>query len=128
MGYQRERLLQLVAELLQQQPSLTEAEVSEKLNVHRHTPERALKAGGCSFASLKKIFVLERLERHFASPQPTSLKQVWTELGFSSASAFARYIRQATGKSPSELRGNRILGHYARKRAEMSLDPKKGGD
>lgn len=104
MGYQQEKLVELAAELVRQQPSLTEAEVSETLHVHRHTLRRALKANGRSFALIKQAFVLECLERHFASAQATSFKQIWTELGFSSASAFARYIRHATGKPPSELR------------------------
>lgn len=107
MAYLREKLEQLVWDLVRQAPWLTAAEVSERLHVHRHTLQRALKANGCSFALIKQAFVLERLERHFASAEPTSLKQLWTELGFHSASAFARYIRHATGKSPCELRASR---------------------
>jgi AraC-like DNA-binding protein len=106
MCYQHKKLVQLAAELVRQQLSLTAAEVSERLHVHRHTLQRALKANGRSFAFIKQAFVLERLERHFARAQATSLKQVWTELGFASASAFARYIRHATGKSPRELRAD----------------------
>jgi len=125
MAYQRERLVELAAELVRQQPGLTEAEVSEGLHVHRHTLRRALKANDQSFALIKRAFVLEHLKRHFASAQATSLKLLWAELGFASASAFARYIRHATGKSPSELRADCILGHSTRKRARMNLDARK---
>lgn len=125
MAYERERLVEIAAELVQQQPGLTEAEVSERLHVHRHTLRRALKANGQSFALIKQAFVLERLKRHFASAEATSLKLLWTELGFGSASAFARYIRHATGKSPSELRADCTLGHSKRKRARMNLDARR---
>jgi AraC-like DNA-binding protein len=106
MAYEQEKLLQLVLDLVREVPAMTAAEASERLHVHRHTLQRALKSKGCSFAVIRQVSVLERLERYFASAECTSLKQVWTELGFSSASAFARYIRRATGKSPSELRAN----------------------
>lgn len=104
MAYQRKKLVDLATELVRQQPSLTEAEACDKLGVHRHTLQRALKTNGQSFALLKQASVLAALERQFVSAQAKSLKQLWSELGFSSASAFARYIRKATGKSPSELR------------------------
>ncbi len=106
MAYRQEKLVQLVLDLVRQVPGMTAAEASERLRVHRHTLQRALKSNGCSFALIRRASVLERLGRHFAAAECTSLKQVWTELGFSSASAFARYIRRATGKSPSELRAN----------------------
>ncbi|HKW88962.1 MAG TPA: helix-turn-helix domain-containing protein [Candidatus Acidoferrales bacterium] len=125
MSYQRNRLAKLAAVLMRRQPSLTQAEVSQSLGVHRHTLQRALKANGFSFASLKQVFVLERLERRFASARSASLKELWTELCFPSAAAFARYIRRATGKSPSELRAACALGHAGCKRARMILDPRK---
>lgn len=127
MAYQRKKLVEFATELVRQQPWLTETEVSEKLSVHRHTLQRTLKADGLSFASLKQAAVLEYLEHQFANAQAASLKQFWTELGFVSASGFARYIRHATGKSPTELRGNFILGHSGRKRARVSLDAGKHG-
>jgi AraC-like DNA-binding protein len=107
--YERAKLVQLVLDLLRHVPRLTEAEASERLHVHRHTLQRALKENNCSFALATRAAVLDRLECHFASADSKSLKQVWTELGFPSSSAFARYIRHATGKSPSELRANRQL-------------------
>ncbi len=98
--------MQLVLDLVRHMPWLTEAEASERLRVHPHTLQRALKEQKCSFALARRAAVLERLQRYFASADATSLKQVWTELGFPSSSAFARYVRHATGKSPSELRAN----------------------
>jgi len=122
MSYQRWKFVELASELVRSQPGLTEAECADKLHIHRHTLQRALKAGGCSFALIKRAFVLERLKDNFASARAISLKQVWTELGFASGSAFARYIRHATGKSPSELRADCSSGHSVSKRARMNLD------
>jgi AraC-like DNA-binding protein len=107
MGYHLDKLAELAVELLRLQPQLTAAGASDRLHVHRHTLQRALKGKGQSFALIKQALVLERLDGHFAA-RATSLKEVWTELGFASASAFARYIRCATGKPPSELRRTRL--------------------
>lgn len=125
MSYQQEKLVKVTAELLRRQLHLSAAEVSERLHVHRHTLQRALRANGQSFASVKQGLVLGRLERHFAEAQATSFKELWTELGFASASAFARYVRHATGKSPSVLRAGFILGHSGREKSRMSLDVRK---
>jgi transcriptional regulator GlxA family with amidase domain len=122
MSYLREKLVDLTIELVRQQPQMTAAQVAERLQVHRHTLQRALKANGRSFALIKRAVVLERFEAHLVSNQVTSLKQVWTELGFGSASAFGRYLRSATGKRPSELRLEGNLGQFARKRSPMRLD------
>jgi AraC-like DNA-binding protein len=109
LAYSRRKLVNLVSTLVSQLPGLTASEVSAKLHVHRHTLRRALKANGQTFTSIKQAAILERLTHHFDKTEPTPMKQIWTELGFVSASAFARYIRRATGKSPSELRGDRTV-------------------
>jgi AraC-like DNA-binding protein len=106
MAYAQEKLVRLILDLVREVPGITAAEASERLGVHRHTLQRALKSKGCSFAVIRQASVLERLGRRFVDAECASLKQVWTELGFSSGSAFARYIRRATGKSPSELRAH----------------------
>ena len=125
MSYQPDKLVELAVDLLRRQPRLTASEVSEKLLVHRHTLNRALKAGGRSLALIRQV--LERLHVHFTCGRTTSFKEVWTELGFASASSFARYIRQVTGKSPSEYRADRALGQTARKSSKMSLELGPGG-
>ena len=103
MVYQRERLAALAVDLVRRQPRMTLAEASEKLGVHRHTLQRALKASGRSFTHIKRVVVLERLGRGLDGARAVALKQIWVELGFGSASSFARYVRRATGKPPSAL-------------------------
>ena len=116
MSYQPEKLIELAVNLLRDRPRLTAAEVSEKLRVHRHTLRRALKTNGQSLAMIKRALVLEHLDRH--DDQPSSLKDVWTGLGFASASAFARYIRHATGKSPTERRAGPHLGPFGTRKGQ----------
>lgn len=128
MSYQRQKLVGLAVDLLRQNPQLTVAEASELLGVHRHTLQRALRASGWSFAGMKQTLVLERLERHFSGAEAKSLKQVRTELGFPSASSFARYIRRATGKTPGGLRADPLLGQRKHKRSELLLDPPTAKD
>jgi AraC-like DNA-binding protein len=125
MAYHREKLIELATDLLRRQTNLTATEIGERLHVHRHTLRRAPRANGQSVASIKQGLLLGRLERHFAEGRATSLKELWSELGFASASAFARYVRHATGKSPGALRAGFILGHSARERSRMSLDMRK---
>lgn len=120
--YDKTKLFQLTLELARQVPRLTEAEASERLHVHRHTLQRALKENGSNFALIRQTVVLDRLERHFAAAEAASIKQVWTELGFPSSSAFARYIRRATGKSPSELRTNRQF-HADKEQVQIDTQP-----
>lgn len=126
MSYQLEKLVVLAVELLRQKPHQTADEVSAKLGVHRHTLQRALKARDRTFASIKQSIVLERFYCHLAHQRAAPLKELWTGLGFASASAFARYVRRATSKSPTEHRNGSILGHCERKNSKMHLDEQAG--
>ena|SRR6266404_2973547 len=129
MSYGTKKLVELAVDLVRQYPRLTAAEASDRLQVHRHTLQRALKANGLSFGLIKQalVLVLEHLDGRFAF-RATSLKQVWTELGFTSASAFARYIRHATGKSPSELTRRLNLGPFGTQKAPNEPRRAKGGE
>lgn len=128
MGYQSQIVVHLAVTLVRQQPWLSAEAVSERLGVHRHTLQRALKAHGQNFASIKKAIVLKHLERRLADSKSISLKQIWTELGFASASSFARYVRRTTGKSPTEFIGECALGQSVLTWSEMSLDRHKAGE
>jgi AraC-like DNA-binding protein len=127
MSYRTKKLVELAVDLVRQHPRLTAAEASDRLQVHRHTLQRALKANGLSFGLIKQALVLEHLDGRLAL-RATSLKQVWTELGFTSASAFARYIRHATGKSPSELTRRLNLGPFGTQKAQNEPRRAKGGE
>lgn len=127
MSYRSEKLVEFAIDLVRQHPRLTAAEASDTLHVHRHTLQRALKANSLSFASIKQALVLERLDDRFAIGAK-SLKQVWTELGFPSASAFARYIRRATCKSPSEMTRRAHLGPLGTHKVHNESRPAQSGE
>jgi AraC-like DNA-binding protein len=126
MSYQAHKVAELAFELVRQEPRLTATEVAKLLGVHRHTLQRALQANCRTFELVKQAVVLERLACHLSDEKTAPLKQLWTELGLTSASTFARYIRRLTGKSPSEHRANGTLGPSARKMSIVSLDVQKG--
>lgn len=121
MAYEREKLVAAVVELVAQRPRATEEEIAALLGVHRHTFERALAATGVNLAELRGRAVLRRIGYHLLIPTPEPWKAVWTELGFSSASVFARYVRRLTGRSPREL------GQSALKKDNAPLDVRGGG-
>lgn len=125
MSYQREKLAALATEALSRRPLATAKELSGQLKVHRHTLQRALAASGASIASLRQSVIIEQLKTRFSAPSAAPLKEIRAELGFPSSSAFARYVRRATGKSPSQLRSEYALGHAGLKRDGVALELSK---
>lgn len=128
MAYQREELADLARAALNREPRLGATALAARLGVHRHTLQRALAAGGASHAEMQRRLIRERLDAWLAHPGTLPVKAVWSELGFPSASSFARYVRRLTGRSPSELRERRELGRSERKRDKMALDLRGGND
>lgn len=103
MAYRLDGISGTVVGALRKNPRLTMADIASELGIHRHTLQRAMGMEGLSLAALRKTLVIERLIRHCECGPPESLKEVWVEMGFASASSFARYIRRVTGFSPSDL-------------------------
>lgn len=126
MSYAYDQLAEAAVRLLQQRPALRLEEIADRLRVHRHTLHQALAACGGDFASLKRSAVLRRLAQSFETAEP--FKDVWARSGFSSASAFARYIRHATGRTPSRLRAEYVSGQLGPELARMGLDLRGGAE
>lgn len=120
MAYTRSRLAESAAALLAERPLRTASDISAHLEIHRHTLLRALQDTGTSLAKLREQVVLKRLVAHGTTCSSTPLKQVWSGLGFGSASAFARFVRRATGLSPTEVCGR--VGRAEPKMDKMDLD------
>ena len=85
-------------------PSFNLDAVSSKLGVHRSTLDRAVKKhlGIAPGEYLQDIRVKVALGRLKASARPVN--EIGSECGFSSASYFARVIKEKTGFSPKEYR------------------------
>ncbi|MGH9477196.1 MAG: helix-turn-helix domain-containing protein [Terriglobales bacterium] len=123
MAYVLDEIACQAAELVRRQPCLTQVEISRRLDVHRHTLERAISAAGLELPRLRRDAVIEALCRHFSTgPAGQPLKEVWCGLGFTSSSAFARYVRRITGKRPTAFENCLGRGHPGRKKDELALD------
>ena len=121
MAYPHNELVRAIERLLSASPLLTESEISARLSIHRHTIHRALTLHGTSLVRIRRRLVLDRLLAHCSAP-PEPIKAVWTTMGFSSASAFSRFVRRATGYAPMELCDAVRSGQLESRIAKMGLD------
>jgi AraC-like DNA-binding protein len=125
MAYVQDDLIRAIEHLMSGHPLLSESEIGSHLGIHRHTVHRALEIKGKSVALLRKRLVLGQLLAHCHACGPASaesLKAVWTRAGFSSASAFSRFIRHAVGCTPVDFCDAFHSGQLDNKLAILSLD------
>jgi AraC-like DNA-binding protein len=79
--------------------------VSEALGVERHTVERAFQSrAGTTFRTFRREMMLAKVKDLLASHPTAPIKEVAFNLGYSSSRAFARFVRNAFGCCPCELR------------------------
>jgi AraC-like DNA-binding protein len=129
MAYVRDNLIRAIEDLMSSNPSLSESEIGARLGVHRHTVHRALELRGTSVTLLRKRLVLRRLLAHCHGSGPTaaeSLKAVWAGAGFSSASAFSRFVRRTVGYTPTDLCDAFHSGQLGKELAKLGLDVWRG--
>jgi len=96
MTYNRRMLLKEVDDLVSSAPSIRLAEIARTLGVDRHTIENAMR-------EYRRKELLEMTRAMLDLPD-VSVKEIGIRLGYSSAASFSRFVQQATGKSPSQLR------------------------
>jgi transcriptional regulator GlxA family with amidase domain len=105
MAYNLEKLFELIHDSLNSAPHLRLSELSQHLGVGRHTLEKAVKKSAkMTFRELRKRMRLERVRVVLYSQPNLSIKQIAFELNYGSHRAFSRFVRDAAGYSPSELR------------------------
>jgi len=112
MAYRATELAVQAEAMIRREPRISLSALAEKLGVHRHTVASALSRAGMTFFALRKGEVLRRMAVWADSPTPAPLKQLWGDMGFSSASSFARYVRKATGRSPAAATAGRSLDQW----------------
>jgi AraC-like DNA-binding protein len=79
--------------------------ICEALGVERHTVERAFQLKtGKPFRSFRRELLLERSMGLLASKRTVPIKEIAFLLGYKSERAFARFIRNALGCCPGEVR------------------------
>jgi len=104
MAYNRRKLLRELDRIISETPSIRLSEIARMLGIDRHTIENAIRASrNISFREYKRRELLNKA-RTMLDQADISVKEVGIRLGYSSPASFSRFVHQATGKSPSELR------------------------
>jgi len=102
--YNRHKLLIEVDALISATPRIRLAEVARALGVDRHTIENAMRSRRkTTFREYRREVLLQAAKTLMDRPD-CSIKEIGIRLGYSSPASFSRFVRQATGKSPSQLR------------------------
>jgi AraC-like DNA-binding protein len=114
MAYDLHGLFNRISHHLRRAPYLQLEEISQLVNVERHTIEKAVKtATGMTFREFRTSMLLEQAMRLLDDNPAQSIKEVAFTLGYNSQRSFCRFIRTAAGCSPKELRGRRKLAKGA---------------
>ncbi|MBN1569547.1 MAG: helix-turn-helix transcriptional regulator [Acidobacteria bacterium] len=104
MTYNRHKLLIELDALIAETPRIRLTEVARSLGVDRHTIENAMRSRRkTTFREYRRERLLQAARKMMDEPH-LSIKEIGIKLGYSSAASFSRFVRQATGKSPSQLR------------------------
>jgi AraC-like DNA-binding protein len=91
--------------LLEQNPQTGLVTLSRTLGVERHTLESAFQLShGKSFRVFRRELLCRKAEELLVSKPGASLKEIALLLGYNSARAFARAVRNSFGCCPRELR------------------------
>jgi AraC-like DNA-binding protein len=105
MAYQRSCIFLKVESFLLVNPHSRLSDLSRKLHVERHTIEKSIReATGLSFRAHQKSRVLERAMQLLSQEGELSEKQIAALLGYRSLEAFCRFVRNATGRTPGQIR------------------------
>ncbi len=108
---ERELLLALDAVLLEH-PRIQLSRLARKLGVERHWIERAVrKVKRQSFQKLQQEYVLRKALHLLSGRTDQSIKEIAYDLDYQWPEDFSRFIKRATGHTPSEIRNqSRVLG------------------
>ena len=105
MSYHSKLLFESILASLDESPSRTLVDISQRLRVSRRIIEKAISAStGGTFKQLREEMLLTRVRGLFASDPTLAIKELGFVVGFKSPSSFARAIKRSSGFSPEELR------------------------
>src|SRR2546426_318249 len=105
MSYDHTKIVVRLQKLVGDNIQIRLLDASRQLGVERHTIEKALKQiTGSSFREYRQRVLLDRALRLLVQEGNLSTKEIATQLGFGSGTAFSRFVRKRTGHSPTELR------------------------
>ena len=104
MTYNQYQLFEVIDARLTACPGLRLQAVAQEFGVNRHTVEKAIRqARGISFREYQQDFLLRKAIDLLLHEPNLSIKQLAGELGYRSPKSFWRFIKRASGKSPSEI-------------------------
>jgi transcriptional regulator GlxA family with amidase domain len=105
MSYALNAIVDQLSKEVRANPHVTLKEVCQRLNVERHSVERAFRQKtGHSFREMRRDALLD-LARDLPTSQPhLSVKEIAARAGYQSAQAFARSFKKSTGIAPHEFR------------------------
>ncbi|HSW40755.1 MAG TPA: helix-turn-helix domain-containing protein [Acidobacteriota bacterium] len=102
--YNRKTLLTELDMIFSETPGKRLSDIAREMGVDRHTIENAVRTRkNCSFRDYRRDALLKAARAMLAQPG-LSIKEIGGKLGYASGASFSRFIRQATGSSPSRLR------------------------
>jgi AraC-like DNA-binding protein len=105
MSYDHSKIVVRLQKLLADNIHISLLEASQQLGVERHTVEKALKQiTGRSFREYRQRILLDQALRLLVQEASLSTKEIAAQLGYGSGTAFSRFVRRQTGRSPTELR------------------------
>lgn len=100
MAYDAALIRQRAEEILSAAPRMRIADLARRLDIERHTLQRALRGGGQTYRELQQRMTLAAVHRLRAADSPRTAKSVAYELGFSSPVALAHFLRRHGGDAP----------------------------
>jgi AraC-like DNA-binding protein len=106
MSYDHGGLFSRLCIVCDEQPWIkTQAELAQRLGVHRHTVATVVREqAGVSYVVWRQLRRIERGLSMLEQQPHLSIKQIAQALGFGSTSAFDRSFRRVRGLSPTDYR------------------------
>lgn len=105
MAYDSKTLFVNVNHYLNSAPCPSLGELSERLQIGRHTIEKVIRmATGKTFRELRSSILLDRAKNSLAEHPNRSIKELSFDLGYNSPRSFCRFVKTVSGCTPKELR------------------------
>jgi AraC-like DNA-binding protein len=105
MAYDTKTLLAEIDSILQSKPHVSLVALTKRLTVERHTIEKAIRdQRKVSFRQYRTEKMLEKTFRIMSERRGSSIKQIAVALDFTTAATFTRFVKRASGMTPTDLR------------------------
>jgi AraC-like DNA-binding protein len=105
MAYDLGALFTRINHQLHSVPCPSLEELSDRLQVERHTIEKAVReATGRTFRDVRSRILLEHAKTLLGGRPNQTIKEVAFQLGYQSPRSFCRFVKATSGCSPKEFR------------------------